>query len=189
MTTTKKKAPLLDHIASNIKFLRTLSSLSQEQLAERIGLNRGNITSYERGIAKPSIDSLQKIADCFNVDLLSLIQKDLSTNMDSNQIKQLYAKNNQTKPQEQSAKLKMHNSSGLTSLNGQATNGAVDFEQMLKGLRDINDFQVQMQQSFYQDIHSIAQQLQQLTFTMENLVKVSQEILKEVKQRKRETVG
>jgi len=192
MSTTKKKAPMLDYIASNIKFLRTLSSLSQEQLAERIGLNRGNITSYERGIAKPSIDSLQKIADCFDVDLLSLIKKDLSTHMDSLQIKQLYSNkyaNNESMPQPAKGRVSHKNGHIYRGESAQKSNNSANFEMMLKGLRDANEYQVQIQKNYYENVHNISAQLERLGDTMETLVKVSQEILKEVKARKHEPVS
>ncbi len=68
----------MDFIAKNIKFLRGLMGLSQIEFAEKVALNRGNITCYERDIAKPPIDVLIRISIFFDIDLDSFIRKDLS---------------------------------------------------------------------------------------------------------------
>ena len=68
----------MNFVASNIKFLRKQLGLSQEQFANAVEMNRGNIASYEKGTAEPSIAKLQKFSDFFNVDITSLIQEDLS---------------------------------------------------------------------------------------------------------------
>lgn len=52
--------------------------MSQTALAEVIGLKRGNIASYEKELAQPSIENLVKISDYFKVDLNQLIKIDLS---------------------------------------------------------------------------------------------------------------
>jgi transcriptional regulator with XRE-family HTH domain len=63
--------------AKNLKYLRQLSKLSQEELALNIGLNRGNIASYENGSAEPKLENLIKIANFFNTDMSSLLGIDL----------------------------------------------------------------------------------------------------------------
>ncbi len=67
-------------IASNIRFLRKREGMSQKDLADKTGLNRGNITSYERNIATPTIATLQKLSALFNVGLNDLVEIDLSQN-------------------------------------------------------------------------------------------------------------
>jgi transcriptional regulator with XRE-family HTH domain len=64
-------------LAKNIKFLRIREKLSQEQFAVKIGLNRGNIASYEKGTAEPSITNILKIVKYFNIDLVELVEYDL----------------------------------------------------------------------------------------------------------------
>lgn len=54
--------------------------LSQEELAGKVGLNRGNIASYEKGTAEPKICNLVKFAHLFGVNLLDLTGKDLRQN-------------------------------------------------------------------------------------------------------------
>ena len=62
----------------NIKSLRRKLRFSQEELAQKLGLNRGNIASYENGSAEPKICNLLKFASLFRVSILDLTQKDLS---------------------------------------------------------------------------------------------------------------
>ncbi len=62
----------------NIRFLRRTLGWSQEELAVRIGLNRGNIASYENGTAEPKINNLLKLALLFGVPIHDLTHKDLS---------------------------------------------------------------------------------------------------------------
>ncbi len=65
------------YLHQNIRFLRKRLKLSQEELANRVGLNRGNIASYENGTAEPKICNLLKIANLFSVSILDLTKKDL----------------------------------------------------------------------------------------------------------------
>jgi len=65
-------------LQQNLRCLRKKLSLSQEDLGSRIGLNRGNIASYENGTAEPKICNLLKISNLFRVSIMDLTQKDLS---------------------------------------------------------------------------------------------------------------
>lgn len=62
----------------NIRHLRRNMGWSQEELGARIGLNRGNIASYENGTAEPKIYNLLKLADLFGVSISEIAYKDLS---------------------------------------------------------------------------------------------------------------
>lgn len=66
------------YLQENLRFLRKQFDMSQEELAQKIGLNRGNIASYEKGIAEPKICNLLKISYVFGVSPLDLMEKDLS---------------------------------------------------------------------------------------------------------------
>ena len=58
-----------------IKELRKSMGWSQDTLADKLGTTRSCIGNYEQGIRKPDIESLEQIADLFNVDMLYLIGK------------------------------------------------------------------------------------------------------------------
>lgn len=53
--------------SNRVKELRLAKSLSQEQLAEKIGLTKQAISQYERGERNPSMDVLEALCDFFNV--------------------------------------------------------------------------------------------------------------------------
>lgn len=65
-------------LSNNLRFLRQRLELSQQDLADRLGLNRGNIASYENGSAEPKIYNLLKISKFFCVHILDLTEQDLS---------------------------------------------------------------------------------------------------------------
>ena len=64
-------------LPQNIRYLRKRQELSQEELATQVGLNRGNIASYENGTAEPKICNLLKIAHLFGISIADLTQKEL----------------------------------------------------------------------------------------------------------------
>lgn len=51
------------------KRLRTSSGLTQVELAEKIGISRSTIGMYETGAREPDFETLEAIADFFNVDI------------------------------------------------------------------------------------------------------------------------
>ncbi len=67
----------MSFVGKNIRYLRNSKGLSQEAFAHEIGLNRGNISSYEKGQAEPRIDKLGEMAKFFQIPVLFLIERDL----------------------------------------------------------------------------------------------------------------
>jgi DNA-binding XRE family transcriptional regulator len=51
--------------------------MSQTAMAEAVGLKRGNIASYEKELAQPSIENLVKIAEYFGIDIHQIVNEDL----------------------------------------------------------------------------------------------------------------
>lgn len=64
--------------ATNIKVLRNLKKLSQEQLATELDIPRSRLGSYEEGRAEPPFDLLVRFADYFHVAVDALVKGDLS---------------------------------------------------------------------------------------------------------------
>ncbi|MBQ8528491.1 MAG: helix-turn-helix transcriptional regulator [Clostridia bacterium] len=56
-----------------LKELRTSKGLSQQALADKIGVSKSSINMYERGEREPSISMLFTLADLFEVDLNYLL--------------------------------------------------------------------------------------------------------------------
>lgn len=52
-----------------LKTLRSEKELSQQELANIIGISKSSINMYERGEREPSIETLEAFADFFNVDM------------------------------------------------------------------------------------------------------------------------
>ncbi|CUB53150.1 HTH-type transcriptional regulator ImmR [Bacillus subtilis] len=66
----------MSHIGNTIKKLRIEKKLSQQSLAEKLNMNRVNISNYERGIITniPS-DVLIRLSEIFEVSIDSLLGK------------------------------------------------------------------------------------------------------------------
>lgn len=52
-----------------LRMLRTNTGLSQQALADKLGLSKSAVNMYERGEREPSFEVLEIIADFFNVDI------------------------------------------------------------------------------------------------------------------------
>lgn len=52
---------------SRLKKLRLEHKMTQEQLGKRINVTKVSISGYENGNRTPDLETLQKIADCFDV--------------------------------------------------------------------------------------------------------------------------
>lgn len=65
-------------VSTNIKYLRKKHKLSQCDLADKIGLKRGNIASYEKSVAEPKILNIVKLANYFQVSISDFVMTDLS---------------------------------------------------------------------------------------------------------------
>ena len=52
-----------------LKLLRTEKAMSQQDLADALGISKSAINMYERGQRQPNFETLESIADYFNVDI------------------------------------------------------------------------------------------------------------------------
>jgi transcriptional regulator with XRE-family HTH domain len=64
-------------VATNIKFLRRFSGLNQTEFGKLFKRNRGNVDSYERGVAKPPTALLVALAKHYGLTLEALTTVDL----------------------------------------------------------------------------------------------------------------
>jgi transcriptional regulator with XRE-family HTH domain len=65
-------------IHSNLKFLRKKKSLTQETLAQAVGVSRSKLAGYERNITPP-LEVLLLFADYFKVSLDVLVREELAS--------------------------------------------------------------------------------------------------------------
>lgn len=63
-----------------LKYLRMRENLSQSELADKLGVAKSTISMYEVGKREPDFETLEAIADFFNVDMNFLLGKDGSEN-------------------------------------------------------------------------------------------------------------
>lgn len=52
-----------------LKMLRNEKNMSQQELADALGISKSSINMYERGERQPNFETLETIADYFNVDI------------------------------------------------------------------------------------------------------------------------
>ena len=64
----------------NLISLRKLNGLSQEELAEKVGISRQTLSKYETGEAVPDIQKCKKLADIFQVSLDDLVNYEKDEN-------------------------------------------------------------------------------------------------------------
>ena len=64
----------------NLITLRKLHNISQEELAERVGISRQTLSKYETGESIPDIEKTKAIADVFGVSLDDLVNYDPTEN-------------------------------------------------------------------------------------------------------------
>ena len=70
--------------AENLIELRKLNNLSQEELAEKLGVTRQTISKYETGESLPDIEKCALLADIFEVSVDDMINYDKKENMGLN---------------------------------------------------------------------------------------------------------
>lgn len=69
---------------NNIKKIRILKNMSQQEFGELFDISRGSIGSYEEDRAEPKIDTVIKIAAHFKLSIDILLTKELTINELSN---------------------------------------------------------------------------------------------------------
>ena len=59
----------MSNFNNQLKILRQEYNLSQQELADKIGVSKSSINMYERGEREPGIETVKRIADFFDVDV------------------------------------------------------------------------------------------------------------------------
>jgi transcriptional regulator with XRE-family HTH domain len=74
MPIRQSSSPLVTRLGQRIRELRLEQKLPLEQLAYGAGLGgKGYLSETERGLALPSLVTLEKLADCLDIDLVDLV--------------------------------------------------------------------------------------------------------------------
>lgn len=59
----------------NLRTLRVQKNLSQQDIADRLSINRTTYTKWELGVSEPSLTMLLKLAEIYDVDCNRLLEK------------------------------------------------------------------------------------------------------------------
>lgn len=62
-------------IGSNIRMIRNAIGISQTELANRAGSEKSAISRYENGTQRPSLETLMRIADALDVDVVDFLKE------------------------------------------------------------------------------------------------------------------
>ena len=60
---------IYQEIRDSVISLRREAHMTQKELASKCGVTQANISNLEKGISKPTVDTLKKIADAFGLRL------------------------------------------------------------------------------------------------------------------------
>lgn len=66
--------------SERLRQLRTARDLSQMEFSKQIGISKSSVNMYERGEREPGLETLERIADYFNVDMDYLLGKSETVN-------------------------------------------------------------------------------------------------------------
>lgn len=69
---------IVNYLSKNIRYIRTLKRLSQEQFADDLNVSRSRISSYEENRAKPPIRFLIALSDYSKITMDVLIKEKLN---------------------------------------------------------------------------------------------------------------
>lgn len=69
MDRTSIAVTMIEYVKNSLLSYRTKSGITQEELAERVGVSRQTIIAIEKGNYTPSVLLALKIARCFRVPL------------------------------------------------------------------------------------------------------------------------
>ena len=70
----------MSFIGKNIKKIRSVKQLSQQQLSDILGVSRASVGSYEEGRAEPKIDTIIRLAKHFSISIDALLTREITVN-------------------------------------------------------------------------------------------------------------
>lgn len=68
----------MNYFPKNIKYLRDLKNLSQENLAEELGVHRSRIAAHESNRTEPNVKMLLALSEFFKVPIDAILKNDLT---------------------------------------------------------------------------------------------------------------
>ncbi|NUO01498.1 MAG: helix-turn-helix transcriptional regulator [Saprospiraceae bacterium] len=152
-------------LQQNLRYLRKRLEMSQEQLAEKIGLNRGNIASYENASAEPKICNLLRLSNFFGVSILDITQSDLSE--DSALEKAIQAHANPYNSERETILAFMKRSD--------------EIQEVFESIHKCHEFKIKSVETLPQDMKFLLQHFEQLYDAAQTLLRQHQALLEFMK--------
>lgn len=87
-------------LSSNISRLRKEHSMTQEQLAEALGVTFASVSKWERGVATPELNLIAEIADLFEISIDALIGYEYRNHDRSSTVRRLKEYKHKRNPEE-----------------------------------------------------------------------------------------
>ncbi len=75
------------NLSDNLKKIRKDNNLSQEQLAEKLGVSRQSVSKWESGLAYPEMDKVLQICQMFNLNVDELLNQNIKEVKESKESK------------------------------------------------------------------------------------------------------
>jgi len=151
-------------LAKNLRFLRSVKGLSQQKLAQEIGLKRNNIASYEAGIVEPKVTNFLKIINFFDIHPAVLLNSDLA----ADSLKVLDSRSDiQVEHHQQDYNgLSGHNASSRQQFLSQTK----DMRKVLDGFKQFHKFRMAKWNEMSRESQLLARDFDNLISMMESLI-------------------
>ena len=127
----------------------------------KVDMNRGNIASYEKGSAEPSIEKLQRIVEYFKTDINAFIHNNLEEATATAGLKDF----------------NYRSTSEHTYLGNDGVDQDPEFFQIMKKYSEINEYKLTNYKRMDQSLNQIQQELNELKQVMKDILKVNSQIL------------
>lgn len=156
---------LPNFLSQNIRLLRKRLGFSQQDLAEKVGLNRGNIASYETGTSEPKICKLLRISNLLCVSTQDLTRLDLTKEEELKKAITAYAE----------AKAADHQEVDLRLLR------VAEIETVLESVKNLYIFREKDLDLAHPDVKALAHYYEQMQDVAQTLLKEQRRILEKMK--------
>ncbi len=75
------------NLSDNLKKIRKDNNLSQEQLAEKLGVSRQSVSKWESNVAYPEMDKVLQLCKMFNLNIDELLNQDIKEVRETKEVK------------------------------------------------------------------------------------------------------
>ena len=80
------------NLSDNLKRIRKENNLSQEQLADKLGVSRQSVSKWESGQAYPEMDKVLQLCQLFNLNIDELLNQNIKDVNNKKQAKNTFNK-------------------------------------------------------------------------------------------------